>query len=321
MTSNNIKKLALLLLVIFGAVSVQAQSIRDIKINEVLVDNDSLNRDMFGKTKGWIELHNTGYARLNVGGCYLSLRKKDISKEGGYLQEFGVTYRIPPNVPDITTIAPRGYMMIFAEGVSSLGPQYTNFVLDEADYLVLTDASGKIILDEITIDQSKVRPNVSFGRDVVPYGEVGEMLEFTLPTPGCINIEPTAETASDRLIAVDPSGGGMAMIAMSIVFIALICLFLIFKNIGKGMIKYEKREKQKAASPESAPAAGSAPAAAGNDEDASAEVIAAISLAVIKYQEDLDRLESNVLTINKVAKVYSPWSSKIYGLTQLPNRR
>lgn len=30
--------------------------------------------------------------------------------------------------------------------------------------------------------------------------------------------------------------------------------------------------------------------------------------------------ESDVITINKVARVYSPWSSKIHGLTPMPER-
>jgi hypothetical protein len=49
--------------------------------------------------------------------------------------------------------------------------------------------------------------------------------------------------------------------------------------------------------------------------------LAAIAIALFKYSEDLHDIEKTVLTINRAAKAYSPWSSKIYGLTQLPNKK
>ncbi|MDR1402458.1 MAG: hypothetical protein LBJ60_01980 [Tannerellaceae bacterium] len=49
--------------------------------------------------------------------------------------------------------------------------------------------------------------------------------------------------------------------------------------------------------------------------------LAAIAIALYKYAEDLHDIENTVLTINRAAKVYSPWSSKIYGLTQIPHKK
>ena len=43
------------------------------------------------------------------------------------------------------------------------------------------------------------------------------------------------------------------------------------------------------------------------------EVAAAIAMAIY-HCRDLHDDESDVITINKVSKAYSPWSSKIYGL-------
>ncbi|MEG2772176.1 MAG: lamin tail domain-containing protein, partial [Alistipes sp.] len=48
------------------------------------------------------------------------------------------------------------------------------------------------------------------------------------------------------------------------------------------------------------------------------EIIAAITLALNLNHRDQHDKESAVITINKVARVYSPWSSKIHGLTRLP---
>lgn len=317
MAKLNMKKILILFVAVFTAFSVQAQSIADIKINEILVSNDSYNRDMFGKTSGWIELHNTGFSRINVGGCYLSLQKQDITVTP-FTQIDGLIYRIPTNVPDITTIPPKGYILIFAEGLSSLGPQYTNFVLDGATIVCLSDASGKVMLDEMVIDTANVKPNISIGRDVVTYGEEARIIEFANPTPGVINIEPSAETASDRIVAIDPIGIGIVVVAMSIVFTALLVLYLIFKRIGLVNQSYERRREEK-----NNPKPANSPVNVASDKvvDASGEEIAAITMALKHYQQDMERLESNVLTINKVARTYSPWSSKLYGLTQLPNKK
>jgi hypothetical protein len=45
-------------------------------------------------------------------------------------------------------------------------------------------------------------------------------------------------------------------------------------------------------------------------------VTAAISLALHLYFDEMHDEESNIVTIKKVRKAYSPWSSKIYTVTQ-----
>lgn len=51
------------------------------------------------------------------------------------------------------------------------------------------------------------------------------------------------------------------------------------------------------------------------------EELAAIAMALYQYSEDLHDIENTIITINRQATFYSPWSSKIYGLRQIPNRR
>jgi sodium pump decarboxylase gamma subunit len=104
----------------------------------------------------------------------------------------------------------------------------------------------------------------------------------------------------------------MSLTAMTVVFIALILLYLIFRTIGKTMSRRNVRKEQ----PRTA-----APVPVMVEEEASAEEIAAISLALHQYYEELEHREWAVLTINRVARTYSPWSSKLYGLTQTPNKK
>jgi len=39
------------------------------------------------------------------------------------------------------------------------------------------------------------------------------------------------------------------------------------------------------------------------------------------YREQLHDMESFKLTIDRVSRIYSPWSSKIHGLTQTPIKK
>ena len=56
------------------------------------------------------------------------------------------------------------------------------------------------------------------------------------------------------------------------------------------------------------------------EPDTSEEVMAAIGLALSLHMQDVHDYEQTVLTMMKVMRPYSPWSSKIYGLRQIPFR-
>jgi hypothetical protein len=49
-----------------------------------------------------------------------------------------------------------------------------------------------------------------------------------------------------------------------------------------------------------------------------AEISAAIALALSMHLRDVHDYEKTILTIQKVIRPYSPWSSKIYGLREVP---
>jgi hypothetical protein len=58
-----------------------------------------------------------------------------------------------------------------------------------------------------------------------------------------------------------------------------------------------------------------------NDESSvSDEVSAVIGLALHLYKKQLSDYEKARLTIARVSRTYSPWSSKIYGLRQNPRK-
>ena len=49
-------------------------------------------------------------------------------------------------------------------------------------------------------------------------------------------------------------------------------------------------------------------------EEVPADANAAIAMALYLYFNELHDEESNVITINKVSRAYSPWSSKLYNM-------
>ena len=49
----------------------------------------------------------------------------------------------------------------------------------------------------------------------------------------------------------------------------------------------------------------------------SGEVNAAIAMALYSYFNELHDVESGVITIRRVSKNYSPWSSKLYNMKNL----
>ena len=61
-----------------------------------------------------------------------------------------------------------------------------------------------------------------------------------------------------------------------------------------------------------------APVHTPQNNEMSDEAAAAISLAIHMYKREMHDMESLTITLKKVSRIYSPWSSKIYTLRQNP---
>jgi len=96
----------------------------------------------------------------------------------------------------------------------------------------------------------------------------------------------------------------LVIIGYSIVFAALVALFYVFNFIPKiiNVIVRNKLRRQGKHITEN------------TDLSVTGEVNAAISTALFLYFNEIHDKESNVITIKRVSRRYSPWSSKIYGL-------
>ena len=100
----------------------------------------------------------------------------------------------------------------------------------------------------------------------------------------------------------------VAIVGFSIVLFSLTLLVFVFTRLPKLIninLKKWKKKKSNGAQEEI------------TEEDyVEGNVTAAISLAIHMYFNELHDEESNIVTIKKVKKAYSPWSSKIYSVNQ-----
>lgn len=94
-----------------------------------------------------------------------------------------------------------------------------------------------------------------------------------------------------------------------IVITALVILFLIFTGVSKAInANWKKASKDESKKVENV--------TKGTAVDANDNIIAAIGLALSLSMEVHDN-EPNEITITRIQRRYSPWSSKIYGLNGL----
>ena len=292
----NILKLIVLVILTIGIRSGYSQSALDLRINEYLVLNDSNYVDDFGQHSPWIEIFNSAYNSVNMGGLYLS---DDINNP--------TKYPIVKGQP-VTLVPPRGYLVFWADDLPTRGILHLNFKLVEGKTIYLFDANGRTLLDSVKII-SPQKHDVTYGR-IVDGGNEWGYLEKS--TPNADNDTSVKVSAADKFVVFDPTGVGMAIIAMSVVFIALAFLYLFFKAIGHSMTSKERSAlKQKAAAKETKTVVV-------KGEGLSGEVGAAIVTALYLYSNQLHDQENPIVTITKVSRTYSPWSSKIYGLRKSP---
>lgn len=292
-----------------GCASLSAQSRKAVRLNEVMVENNSSIVDDYGERHGWIELFNSNFAPVQISSMYLS---NDPEQPKMY----------PVPLGDVNTrIEKRQHVVFFTDGEPNKGTFHTNFVLTpgQENWVGLYDADGSLI-DEIIVPAT-LTADCTFARTSDGEGEwsirTGEGNNYI--TPSSANIIKDSNNRVEMFAEIDENGFGMTIMAMCIVFSALLMLCLSFYAIGTIGKRMSRSNKIKSSGADHKDK--EVRAATGHD---SGEEIAAIVMALHEHFNAHDA-ENTILTINKVKRAYSPWSSKIYGLREVPaherNRR
>ena len=277
-------------------------------LNEVLIENQTNFQDDYGVHSAWIEVFNQSYSSANLAAYLLK-----VSNQPGDT----ATYFIPKG--DVLTIVkPRQHALFWADGQPNRGTFHTNFVMDgSTDTWIGLFDSGKNLVDQIVIPANTLQADQSYARvsDASKEWEVKGAVADKYVTPSTNNKTLDSNAKMEKFQQHDKAGIGMSITAMSVVFFGLILLYISFRLIGKFAVSLRRKNAMEAKDITCKQEAkemklGEAPG----------EVIAAISLAMHEMQSDVHDVEDTVLTITRVKRSYSPWSSKIYTLREIPRR-
>lgn len=301
--------LSLMLMLGLGLTSCGEQNTKSkLMLNEVLILNENSYQDDYGIHSAWIEIFNRSYGSADLAACRLK-----VSNQGDT-----ISYFIPKG-DILTLVKPRQHALFWADGEPKRGTFHTNFRLDEnTDTWIGLYDSGNKLMDQVTIPAGTLQANQSYGRvsDASDNWEVKDGHGDKYVTPSTNNKTIDSNAKQEKFEEHDSVGIGMAISAMSVVFCGLILLFILFKLVGKASTNLSKRNAMKAQGITDKKEAKEAELGR-----RPGEVYAAIALAMHEFQSDVHDVENTVLTINKVKRSYSPWSSKIYSLRETPHRK
>jgi len=149
----------------------------------------------------------------------------------------------------------------------------------------------------------------ALGYDIYYVSFDDDMATLTLSSKCHYHVPRQAE----RIQSSDPSGVGLTVVAVVVVFLLLACICFIMKGFASSATKVQNRSgKQSAAS------TGVAATATANSTE---EVYAAIAAAIYTYNEELHDEENTVITIQKVERSWTPWNAKFYNMNKYFNNR
>lgn len=112
------------------------------------------------------------------------------------------------------------------------------------------------------------------------------------------------------MAAPEPAAWTIVAVGIGIVFLSLAIVYLFFRYVLTFMLNFRLRNfaRKKGIDPAEAHTATTM---------MSGEVNAAIAMALYHYFNELHDIESGVITIKRVSRNYSPWSSKLYNMNNL----
>ena len=106
----------------------------------------------------------------------------------------------------------------------------------------------------------------------------------------------------DKLSLLE-QGVNIAIVGIMVVFFALLFLFLFMKLF---VLVSASKGSQRTVAVEVGGSTGKEPL--------TGEIVTAIALAIHRSREEFHDLEETIITLQRITKPYSPWSSKIHGL-------
>ena len=293
------KKIILFITLLLFGVTIFSQTIADIRINEFSPNYNGDLINPLGNKSPWIELYNTSLVSLNVGTMYLTDDRNDLKK-----------YQLPKS--NELKISANGFLIIYLDTSKHFHPTVASLSA-ETGYLALVFFDGRTIVDSVIYDPKLITDGTFLSRTIDGAGN----WEITdISTPLLSNDIKIYESPNEIVKRLDPYGIGISIICFFIVIIILIMLYLAFYYIWKikrPVVKTKRVEIKKEGEDFKTEIIH-------NEEEISSEVLATIGTALHLYLLSMHDYENGIITIKKVTKPYSPWSSKLYNLTPTPQK-
>ncbi|MCQ2285352.1 MAG: OadG family protein [Bacteroidales bacterium] len=284
-----------------------AQQVTDLRINEVFIKNDSNYVDEYGRNVPWVEIFNTAYNSVNLAECYLTDDTTGLADGTGVTRWYHITKGDPK-----TLIEQRSSVVFFMDASPLYGTFHVNFDISKSptNYIALISSNGKTIIDIMEYPIELRDTAISYGckddgiATVKTKGDNLAYLDYF--TPGSTNNVLIGRTKQEVLKEDDPYGIGLAIISMSVVFSALILIFVMLKIFGK----VSSRQGKKTAPAVAQVAPVMAEVKETKTEDLQAEHIAAIAMALHLHMNSMHDEESEILTFADSPAQYSPWAQR-----------
>lgn len=289
-----------------AAPAAMAQGRKSLRINEVMVVNDSSVVDDYGTRSAWIELYNPTAAAVNIASVYLTDNLENPT-----------LYHVPTG-DNATKIGKGQTALFFADGKPNHGTFHLSFTLKpgQDNFIAVFDADGKSLIDSVTVPAS-LPAGQSLARAHDGTGEWQVRTDSSHEdaiTPGGRNEIPKPNQKIKNFKEMDENGFAMSGMAMTIVFSALLVLCLCFLFLVKVITSGKKAAKNPAAPAGTDVTLTPAPQSQGS---ADGEVAAAIAMALHQHLNMHDDLPTRLTIRHNTA---SAWSSKAAAMRQTPVR-
>ena len=115
---------------------------------------------------------------------------------------------------------------------------------------------------------------------------------------------------AEAVQALDSLTWTVVVVGIGIVFLSLLIVYWFFRYVLTFILNFKLKSfaRKKGLDPAEVQTAKTIQ---------SGEVNAAIAMAIYSYFNELHDVESGVMTIKRVSRHYSPWSSKLYNMKNL----
>jgi hypothetical protein len=142
-------------------------------ISEIVASGNEMFPDPQGEYDDWIEIYNDNEYAVDLGGLFIS---DSLAKPA--------MHQIPGGNPGLTTVAAKGFIVLWADGQPEQGALHLGFKLNgEGEQVALSGMDGKTVIDTVTFPD--LYKHFSYSR-MLSKGE----WKFLRPTPAALNLNP-----------------------------------------------------------------------------------------------------------------------------------